>query len=421
MLIWLITVGEPLPIDGDNARLYRTGIFSDLLVAKRHKVVWWTSTFDHVRKKQRFSTDREIRLNDHIHLKLLHSISYKKNISLRRIINHIGIASKFKKQAKTAAIPDIIVCSFPTIELSLAAARYGKENGIPVILDIRDLWPDLFIDFVADRLKPIARLMLFPMLKSTRNACRLATAIIGITPEYVNWGLEYAGRPASKLDRDFPFGYSEMVPSAKSVSRAEDFWRKFGIEKSDKIFTICFFGTIGHQFDLETIIDAAYKLKSNHPSFRFVLCGNGDKLPYYMESAKHAENVIFPGWVGHAEIWTLMRMSSMGLAPYINSENFESNLPNKPIEYLSAGLPIFSCLRGVLANLIATHDCGVTYQNRKADDVVSKLLYLLDNPDRLKKMSENATNLYKKRFVAETVYSNMADYLQKIVNEKIAC
>jgi hypothetical protein len=53
MRLWLVTVGEPLPSDGPNERLLRTGIFSRFLAEQGHQVVWWTAEFDHVRKCHR--------------------------------------------------------------------------------------------------------------------------------------------------------------------------------------------------------------------------------------------------------------------------------------------------------------------------------------------------------------------------------
>jgi hypothetical protein len=51
MRVWLITVGgEPLPIDGTNERLRRTGILANTIIKRKHKIIWWTSTFDHVIK-----------------------------------------------------------------------------------------------------------------------------------------------------------------------------------------------------------------------------------------------------------------------------------------------------------------------------------------------------------------------------------
>jgi hypothetical protein len=126
--IWLITIGEPLPIDGANDRLHRSGMLAILLVSKGHEVVWWTSTFDHARKKQRFNIDTSIEINDCFNIRLLRSVNYKKNMSINRIINHYMLARKFSKLARLESRPDIILCSFPPIELSVVATRYGKER-----------------------------------------------------------------------------------------------------------------------------------------------------------------------------------------------------------------------------------------------------------------------------------------------------
>ncbi len=414
MRIWLITIGEPLPIDGTNDRLHRAGTLANVLVTKGHEVIWWTSTFDHVRKRQRFNKDSSININERYRLYLLHSVRYRKNVSVNRIINHYGVARKFLKLAESEIQPDIILCSLPTLELSLAATEYGKKKDIPVVLDVRDLWPDIFLELVPVWAQWFVRLPLFSMFKTVRAACAGATAIIGITSSFVDWGVNYANRARSNLDREFPMGYCEAPPGQKAIIEAEKFWEKHGVKKDNSEFIACFFGTMGRQFELGTIIEAARKLKKQNRFFRFILCGSGDNFAYYKNLAIDCDNVIFPGWVGAAEIWALMRMSSVGLAPYLSIKNFTLNLPNKPIEYLSAGLPIISSLRGVLKDLLSTYNCGVTYANGNSDDLISILIDLYDHPERLRKMSENAYALYKEKFIAENVYNNMISHLELV-------
>jgi len=359
MRIWLITVGEPLPTDEASDRLLRTGILANLLVAKGHEVVWWSSTFDHTRKKQRFDIDTSIDINNRFRINFLHSLEYNKNVSLRRIINHYGIAHKFAILAEPEQKPDIILCSLPTLELSLVATEYGRKKGIPVVLDVRDLWPDIFLELVPEWGRWFVRTLLSPMFKTVSAACTGANAIIGITPAFVDWGVKYANRTRSGLDRDFPLGYSQDIPAQEAVIEAENFWWKFGVTKNNNDFIACFFGTMGRQFEMETIIEVARKLKFMKPLIRFILCGSGDNLDYYKKLAGGCDNIIFPGWVGAVEIWTLMRMSSVGLAPYRSSKDFMASIPNKSIEYLSAGLPILSSLKGTLKELLSTNDCGL--------------------------------------------------------------
>lgn len=416
MHIWLMTVGEPLPTDGGNDRLHRVGTLANIISGKGHEVVWWSSTFDHVRKKQRYQEDTLIEFNSNLSIRLLHGITYKRNISIQRIINHIWIARKFAQLAPVVRPrPDIILCSLPTIELSYQAALFGEESGIPVVLDMRDQWPDIFLDLAPSWARIPTRIMLDPMYRQIRQACTKATAITGITPQFVQWGLGYAGREAGEFDRDFPLGYSAEEPEKKEVNEANLRWRKLGIGEDSAEFICCFFGTIGRQFDLEPVIQAARMLGGGERKFRFVICGDGEKLTYYKNLAKDSGNIIFPGWVGRADIWTLLRKSSVGLAPYNDVPNFTLNLPNKIIEYFSAGLPILSGIEGVVGELMAENGCGLTYEPGNHKDLVARLIELYDNPDSRNRQAENAHNLFHKRFTAEKVYGEMVEYLQQVV------
>lgn len=415
MHVWLITVGEPLPIDGSNERLYRTGILANRLVQRGHKVVWWTSTFDHVRKIHRFNSDSTIKESNNFKIKLLHSIGYKKNVSIFRFINHYLIGCKFYKYVQKEPRPDILLSSLPTLKLSLSAVKYGGKMNIPVVLDVRDMWPDVFLDFIPSWAKGTIRFLFLPMYNTLKAACSGATAITGVTPDFVEWGISHANRLPTDLDKALPFGYSKVTPNKEDIEKAEKCWKRYGLSKDNNEFIICFFGAMSSLFDLKTVIEAARKLKLQKRKFRIVLCGSGNYLTFYKNLAKDCENIVFPGWVGTAEIWTLMRISSVGLAPYFSIKNFTMNLPNKPIEYLSAGLPIVSSLKGVLENLLSNYNCGVTYENSDVDNLVSVLINLYDHPDQLEIMSKNAYALYKDKFIAEKVYDDMINYLELVV------
>lgn len=85
--VWLVVDGEPLPTDGGDVRLHRMGMIAETLSAKKHDVVWWTTTWDHYKKKTREGFDLEVALNPNCVLKMIHSCGYKKNISFQRIKN----------------------------------------------------------------------------------------------------------------------------------------------------------------------------------------------------------------------------------------------------------------------------------------------------------------------------------------------
>ncbi|MFH0960560.1 MAG: glycosyltransferase family 4 protein [Pseudomonadota bacterium] len=347
-MIWLIQPGEELPIDPGTPRLLRTGILAKMLVSQGHKVTYWTSTFSHARKTQRFGTDTDINVRDNYKIKLLRSPGYSKNISVRRVYDHILLGRQFTRQASYETKPEIILCSMPTIELSLAATEYGKKLNVPVVLELRDMWPDIFLEAVPGWARPAGRVILSPMFRNLKKACENATAIFGITDEFLEWGLKYAGRKRNSFDAVFYHGYSPVKPNKSEIDAAESFWKKHGIWQENGRFIACFFGYFGRQFEIETVLEAARKLEDSKANIQFVLCGDGDKFEHYKLMAKDLNNVVLPGFVGHPEIWTLMRMASVGLAPYKSTTNFTGNIPNKVGEYLSAGLPIISSLQGAL-------------------------------------------------------------------------
>lgn len=417
MRIWQITVGEPLPTDGSGIRLHRAGILTELLHRQGHDVVWWTSTFDHMAKKHRFTSDTVVDLDKQFRMILLHSCAYASNVSVSRILNHIGIARRFSDLVSKEEKPDVILVSLPTLELSLAAVEYGKQNNVPVVVDVRDLWPDIFVDLFPVAVRPLGRLMLLPYFRMVRSICRQATAIIGITPKIVQWGLDYAGRAATCWDRDFPLAYSGVKPKDEALHSAEKFLENYGINRSNSQFTACFFGTMGRQFDIETVIKAAKIMEEQKNGIRIVLCGTGDNFEKYKQLAGSCKSLIFPGWVGAAEIWTMMRWSHVGLAPYYSTPDFEMSIPNKVIEYLSAGLPIVSSLKGTVAEMVSHYGCGVSYKQENPHELANILVDLHTQPKLLETMSKNARRLYEERFAAEDVYGKLAVYLDEISNK----
>lgn len=411
MRAWLVTVGEPLPCDGPDERLHRTGMLAESLASRGHEVLWWSSTFDHARKQFRGVGDGQVAPSGAARIRLLHGPAYRRNVSLARLANHRAIGRQFRELAPTEPTPDVILASWPTIELSREAVAYGRARGIPVVLDVRDLWPDIFVELAPPMARGLARLATSSMTRAASQAFGGAAAITGVTPPFVAWGLDHAARPASAGDLAFPLAYGDKVPDLTAIARAKASWAKLGVGGA---FVVAFVGTMGLQkLDMAPVIAAARALRSEN--VQFVLCGDGDGLSTFKAMAAGLDNVVFPGWVGWAEIWTLLRMASVGLAPYRNSLNYTGNLPNKPIEYLSAGLPILSSLDGMLRSLLARHGCGITYGS--AGDLVAALSTLRATPRHLEAMSAAATSLYREEFVAEYVYDAMAAHLETIAGQ----
>ena len=411
MHAWLLKIGEPLPIDGSRDRPYRTGILARALAERGHRVTWWSSTFDHFSKSFLREHDTHVQVDDLRELMLLHAGGYRRNISLARWQHHRQVAERFTDLAGKQPRPDVIVCALPILELCVAAVEYGQKYNVPVLLDVRDLWPDLFLDLVPRFTHPLARIALSKLYAQVRQATAGATAITGNTEAFVDWALAYAERPRGPLDRSFGMAYPQSTPEPAEIEEGYAFWREQGIT-GDEQFVACFFGAVGHNFEIETVVRAARTLAAEMPSIRFVLCGAGPQLAHFRRRTSDLPQVLLPGWVSAARIWTLMRLSSIGLAPYVDKKCFTLNLPNKPAEYLSAGLPIVSSLQGVCAGMLAEHECGDTYANHNAQELAACIRHYARDPLARERASLRAKRLYEAKFTADQVYEKYCIHLE---------
>ncbi len=189
MRAWIIEVGEPLPIDVGRPRLMRAGLLTEELARRGHDVVWFTSAFDHHEKSMRPSGSHLIEAGEgKYELRLLDALGYRRHISPRRIIDHMVNARSFRKLAKRAAPPDVICVGLPTLELAAAATRFGRAHHVPVCVDVRDLWPDIFERALPRIVRPIAKVVLFPLDVLANRTCRAATSIVGVSEAFLRLG-----------------------------------------------------------------------------------------------------------------------------------------------------------------------------------------------------------------------------------------
>src|SRR5437016_13197770 len=117
----------------------RVGMLAERLASAGHDVTWWTSTFDHVAKLQRFSEDSTERVAGNYRIELLHAPGYASNHSLARVRHHRRSAAASARRAAGGIAPDLEDCCLPTLEGTEAALGYRTALRIPALGDVRDL------------------------------------------------------------------------------------------------------------------------------------------------------------------------------------------------------------------------------------------------------------------------------------------
>ena len=387
----------------------RGGLLAQTLVEREHDVTWWASTFDHARKVHRRPAAGTVTLGAYFRLELLHAAAaYRRNVSLARIRYNRAIARQFAAQAPTAVPPELLYCCVPTLELTEAGVRYAAARGIPVVVDVRDLWPDIFVDAVPRPLRGLARLALRREFQRARFIFRAAAAILAVSQGYLEWGLGLAGRPRGPWDAVFPHGYPR--PALSPGSRARTELEALGVDPQRVI--CCFVGSFGRSYDLGTVIEAARLLeRAGRADVQFVLGGDGEQAEAWRVQAVGLSNVVFTGWMSGEAIEALLAMARIGLVAY--AANAPQGLPNKLFEYLSAGLAVVSCLRGETEHFLAEAACGATYPAGDATALAALVEHLAGNDAGCREMRRRARASFEAEFSAQRVYGRLADHLER--------
>ncbi len=416
MRVWLVQWSESTPHDDDgDRRLLRMGILANILQSQGHEVVWWTSAHDHVGKKKRYHQSTRVLVKENYYIHYLKCFGYKHNISLSRFIDNHVVAGQFKKDAKLDnKKPDVILTAVPSVELSQMVTHYANRNKIPVVLDIRDLWPDVFKALLPKSFGWLVNILTRPMRNRLRDICTRATAISGITDGFINWGIAHSGRKRTEKDIHFPMAYVKGEISEQKKVDAYFFWENLGIVKNDKILNVVYLGTFTNIHEFETIFSAARILQDQGAHVRFIFCGIGAKELEIKQSCNELNNCIFAGWVNAAQIKIILELSDVGLAPYVNTKNFIENIPNKPPEYLSENLLIATSLvSGELCELIHSRECGFSYGSDPIK-LASFLENLAINDKDLERLVKNAEKVFSNDLDGKKIYHSMIGYLEKI-------
>jgi glycosyltransferase involved in cell wall biosynthesis len=418
MRVWVIKREEPVPLgERSSDRVLRMGSLGFRLAGRGHDVVWWSSSFDHWRKRQRVTQDSAVQLAEKLEVRLLKGCGYRRNVSLARLVDERIITRKFASWARRDPFrPDLIVSALPSVELCRAAVVFGRAVGVPVVLDMRDMWPDIFVELSPTALRPLARLILEPLFRRSHQACAGATAITGITEAFVDWGVARAGRARAPFDRCFPFGYAATPPPPARAAEAERFWDARGVPASG-VFTVSYIGSIDRQRDIGTIIASARSLAAAGVEARFVICGEGERLDDQRRLSADVPSVLWPGWIDAPAIHALLRRSSVGLNPTPDRFDYLASINNKAIEYMSAGVPMISSpAKGVLATLLKQEGCGLSYGHGDVAELTRLLLQLHADDGFRHGLAARATRVFQERFTAEHVYGDMVDYLEQVAS-----
>jgi glycosyltransferase involved in cell wall biosynthesis len=402
--IWLIQTGEGLPLQ-PGIRKLRTAVLAEELARRGHEVLWWAGAFSHL-KKEWVAKPEAFSLQSGVDVRLLKGTGYRKNVSIVRFRDHRRVAAHFRSLLTQEAVPDAIVCALPPYDLARDVARYAKEKRIPLLMDARDAWPDVFVDVAPKFVRPMLRRILGSEFRMTSEAFSSADGITAMSADMLQWALDSAGRDRTDRDRVYHLGFKtappETGPTPDWLVPIQDRW------------IVAFVGTFSRFHSPATLVAAARILaKRGRDDIAFVIGGaGGDMESQVTESARGAANVVMPGWLDQEAIQALLQRARLGIAPTSVEAKF---FPNKVFLYFSHGLPVLSSFIGELRTVLNDGGLGAGFEMNDADQLADLIVRFKDQEEHYRAAASRVAEAFAARYNETTIYGKFADHIESLV------
>lgn len=414
MRIWLINPYGPIP--GESWRDYRFTIIGETLAAHGHQVRWWTANFSHHFKCFRSKGWNDLDVRPNFQIRLVPTLGYRKHIGLGRVRFELLFAWRMYRRAMKEPSPACIIAVDPPQTIGFLAVRLARRFGIPLILDVMDLWPEIFVLAFPRWLRPLAPVVLCPLYALRRHNLRQASAVTALCNTYLEMALKEAPRlehaPSATIFNGVNVGaFRAMNQTSSGVSELA---QKIG-KRPGEVWVI-YAGTLGNNYDIDTLLQAAVQLQQRRSRIKIVLVGDGplrQRITEFIE-VHRLSNLIYLGKFDVEDLIRLYQVCDVGLCAYAPESNVA--MPDKAYDYMAAGLPIVNSLRGELENFLRDRQMGLQYIAGDARSLCNALEELASDADRRRTMARNSYNTAM-MFDGQTQYRKFLEVLQQVVGQ----
>ena len=363
-------------------------------------------SFVHDRKKHILNKNEKYRIENHEGLKyhILNGISYSG--SLMRIFSMIEFMIKvFFYEKKIEVKPDIIYCSCPHPFNGLISLYLSKKYKCKFILEIRDLWPETWVEMGAVTRKSLIY-KFFAWIE--KLLYKKSDKIITLMPGAFMY-IEKLGIPKEKV---------EWVSNGVDLEEFDKNYFKEPVYKFDKEkFNITYTGSIGTGNSLKILFEILPNIEILNKNILINIIGKGPLKKNYVEYCKKnaIKNVRFYDAVSKNEIPALLKESNAVISFCKKSDLYKYGIsPNKLFEYLASEKPlIFS---GTVYNdFVKISKCGFSVEAENKIQLQEAILKMYELSEKSRKdLGKRGRNYLIENFTKIVLAKKISNIIENV-------
>jgi glycosyltransferase involved in cell wall biosynthesis len=323
--------------------------------------------------------------------------------TVRRTVNYLSYLASASWTCIRLPRPDVVVATSPQFFCGWAGVLVSWLKRAPLVLEIRDIWPESIKAVGAIR----SRLLLRILGAMERAMYRCADHIVVVGEGYRRKVLE----KADVADRLSIVTNGVDLPNDRPYPLPE-------IPDPDGRFICTYVGTLGMAHGLEVVLKAARILKRKGRSdIRFYLVGDGAaREQLQRQAAQDGLNglVVFTGQRPSDDIPAILARSQACLIHLKKCRLFEGVIPSKIFETMAMGRPIIMGVRGEAREIVMQADAGVAMEPESPQSLVQAVEKLADDPQAASRLGRSARAHVARRYNRDLLAARFLRLLQNV-------
>lgn len=289
---------------------------------------------------------------------------------------------------------DVLIASSPPFFPHVAGVVVSRIRGVPLVLEIRDLWPDYLVDMGVLGGAPARAL-----LALERWLLRRAALVVVVTDSFrrrvVAKGVaeDRVIVIPNGVDATFYRASSEAPPIPDLVRREGE-------------LLVGYLGNFGAGQNLATVIEAAALLGEERPDIRFVMAGDGpqrDALVELLQRRPRARLTIHPP-LPKDKTRAFYNACDINLVVLAPVTVFQDTVPSKIFEVMACERPLVASLGGEAQRIVEESGAGVVVPPGDAAALAKGVVRLLAVPGPVREeMGRSARRYVSERYSREAL------------------
>jgi glycosyltransferase involved in cell wall biosynthesis len=286
---------------------------------------------------------------------------------------------------------DLVIVTSPPLLLGLTGWLLARWLRKPLVVEIRDLWPDAPVQMGV----LTSRVLVWLAYWLEAFLYRQADHIVVLTPGFREYLIDRKRVASTKIT---------VIPNAADFDLADRLTAGFDRDAFRKQhdmadhFWVIYAGAHGVANQLTTVLQAAAQLSGTN--IRFLFMGDGTDKPRLQTQATalNLPNVRFIDSVSKAMALQFILASQAGIISMQPLPVFRLMFAGKMFDYFSCRVPVLMMIDGISRQVIETAQAGLFVEPENPDDLARQIRWYADHPEQARQHGQQGYDYAKTHY-----------------------